>query len=135
MTGSTSPATRARSRGPAGGRAVPGFALWDSDLTMADLAAREPDRPGGRAVLAAGPAPPRRAAYRDEALHLAAAMQFLGYSEVVATLWSIADSPAPRVADLFYQAIAADSTPPMLCGKRCSRCGSSRSTPSSGSTR
>jgi hypothetical protein len=27
--------------------------------------------------------------------------------DVVATMWSIADSPAPRVADLFYEDLAA----------------------------
>jgi hypothetical protein len=29
-------------------------------------------------------------------------MQFLGYRHVIATMWTIADPPAPRVADIFY---------------------------------
>jgi CHAT domain len=32
----------------------------------------------------------------DEAIHLAAAMQFVGYRHVIATLWTIDDSQAPR---------------------------------------
>jgi CHAT domain-containing protein len=41
----------------------------------------------------------------DEAIHLAAAMQFLGYQHVIATIWTIFDSPAPAVAEIFYSAL------------------------------
>jgi CHAT domain-containing protein len=44
----------------------------------------------------------------DEAIHLAAAMQLLGYRHVIATLWSIYDSPAPDIADAVY-AILTDT--------------------------
>jgi len=38
-------------------------------------------------------------------------MQFLGYRHVIATMWSIADSPAPHVADAVYAELATDGTP------------------------
>lgn len=47
----------------------------------------------------------------DEAIHLAAAMQFLGYRNMIATMWTIADPPAPDVADTIYTALAQDGTP------------------------
>jgi hypothetical protein len=40
--------------------------------------------------------------YVDESIHLAAAMQFLGYRNVIGTMWNIADSPAPHVSDAVY---------------------------------
>lgn len=47
----------------------------------------------------------------DEAIHLAAAVQMLGYRNVIATLWSIYDSPTPDVADGVYGALTAAGTP------------------------
>jgi CHAT domain-containing protein len=38
-------------------------------------------------------------------------MQFLGYRHVIATLWSIADSAAPRIADTVYTALSQDGKP------------------------
>jgi CHAT domain-containing protein len=38
----------------------------------------------------------------DEALHIAAALQYLGYRHVLATMWNIADTPAPLIADDVY---------------------------------
>ena len=38
----------------------------------------------------------------DEAIHVGAAMQFLGHRHIIATLWTIADSSAPQVADMVY---------------------------------
>jgi CHAT domain-containing protein len=82
-----------------------GFTLWDRDLTVVDLA-EQPERPGGLAFLSACQTASAHSEHRDEALHLAGAMQFLGYSHVIATMWSIADSPAPRIAEHFYQTLA-----------------------------
>ena len=48
----------------------------------------------------------------DEAIHLAAAMQFLGYRHVIATMWTIADSPAPDVADRVYTALTKGGPDP-----------------------
>lgn len=47
----------------------------------------------------------------DEAIHLAAAIQLLGYRHVIATLWSIYDSPAPDIADTVYAALTATGRP------------------------
>ncbi|KAJ7114067.1 CHAT domain-containing protein [Mycena epipterygia] len=54
----------------------------------------------------------------DEAMHLAATLLFAGFSGVVATMWSIADSDGPKVADIFYEHLFKDcdatSQPPVL---------------------
>jgi CHAT domain-containing protein len=38
----------------------------------------------------------------DEAIHLAAALQFCGFRSVVGTLWAMADVDGPDVAEDFY---------------------------------
>ena len=38
----------------------------------------------------------------DEHLHLAAALQLIGYRHVLATLWTVSDRAAPVVADIVY---------------------------------
>lgn len=43
----------------------------------------------------------------EEAVHLAAGMLAAGYRGVIATMWSIRDEYAPRVADLFYKELLA----------------------------
>lgn len=47
----------------------------------------------------------------DEAIHLAGAMQFLGYRHVIATMWTIADSVAPQVANAVYAELTRDGKP------------------------
>jgi CHAT domain-containing protein len=87
-----------------------GFALWDGTLTITDLAAQAAqDRE--LAFLSACQTAAGSNRLLDEAIHLAAAMQFLGYQHVIATLWTIADSPAPDIADAFYTALTRDGTP------------------------
>ena len=76
-----------------------GFVLWDADLTIADLAA-QPGRRSGLAFLSACQTAAGSDEHPDESLHLAAAMQFIGYSHVVATMWSIKDAPAPLAAEM-----------------------------------
>ena len=39
----------------------------------------------------------------EEAIHLAAGLQFAGFPSVIATMWSICDVDAPKVADCVYQ--------------------------------
>jgi CHAT domain-containing protein len=39
----------------------------------------------------------------DEAIHLAAALQFCGFRSVVGTLWGMADIDGPGVAEDFYR--------------------------------
>ncbi|HLX51467.1 MAG TPA: CHAT domain-containing protein [Streptosporangiaceae bacterium] len=47
----------------------------------------------------------------DEAIHLAAAFQAVGYRHVIASLWGISDPIAPVVADTVYQALCRDGIP------------------------
>jgi CHAT domain-containing protein len=42
---------------------------------------------------------------------LAAAIQFLGYRHIIASMWTIADSPAPYLADTFYNTLTQDGRP------------------------
>ena len=46
------------------------------------------------------------AAY-DEAIHLAAGMQFAGYKSVVGTMWSMGDADGPVVAREFYKHVVS----------------------------
>ena len=55
-----------------------GFALWDGTLTITDLAA-QPTQHRDLAFLSACQTATGSARHLDEAIHLAAAMQFLGY--------------------------------------------------------
>ncbi|KAG8749939.1 hypothetical protein FRC14_000941 [Serendipita sp. 396] len=48
----------------------------------------------------------------DEAVHIAGAMSLAGYRSVVATMWSIEDALAPKVADEFYARILVDGERP-----------------------
>ena len=45
----------------------------------------------------------------DEVIHLASAMQFAGFRSVVGTTWSVADSPATKVASTFYNFMVDES--------------------------
>ncbi|KAK0493953.1 CHAT domain-containing protein [Armillaria luteobubalina] len=47
----------------------------------------------------------------EESVHLAAGMLMAGYRGVVATLWSIRDADAPRVADKVYSQLFEDGKP------------------------
>jgi len=87
-----------------------GFALQDGTLTVADLAAL-PNQQNDLAFLSACETAAGSARHFDEAIHLAAAMQFIGYRNVIATLWTIADLPAPGVADAFYSALRKNGAP------------------------
>jgi len=46
----------------------------------------------------------------DEALHLAAAMQYCGFRSVVGTMWAMADADGPDLAGNFYKLVFADKT-------------------------
>ena len=87
-----------------------GFVLWDGTLTMADVASL----PSGRrdlAFLSACETATGSVRHLDEAIHLAAVLQFLGYRHIIATTWTIADSPAPRVADRVYAGLSQPGGP------------------------
>jgi CHAT domain-containing protein len=86
------------------------FRLADQPLTLADLATV--DLPNADlAYLAACRTAEGHHALRDEALHLAAALQLVGYRHVVAALWSIADAVAPAMAEIFYAGLTANGAP------------------------
>jgi hypothetical protein len=87
-----------------------GFMLFDKTLTIADLAA-QPSRYRDLAFLSACQTAIGSVRHPDEALHLAAALQFLGYRHVIATMWSIADSAAAKVAGSVYAALVRDDEP------------------------
>jgi CHAT domain-containing protein len=77
------------------------FLLEDQPLTLADLVAlhlRDTDL----AYLAACQTATGDLGLLDEALHLAGALQLVGYRHVLATLWSISDTAAPHIADAVY---------------------------------
>jgi hypothetical protein len=81
-----------------------GFALWDGRLSLRDLAGQEM---GTRelAFLSACETATGSMSHLDESLHLAAAMQFLGYRHIIASLWPITDFSAPEIANQFYSAL------------------------------
>ena len=87
-----------------------GFALWDGVLTITDLAA-QPTQQRELAFLSACQTAAGSTRHPDEAIHPAAAMQFIGYRHVIATMWAIADSLAPAVAASVYDAVTRDGRP------------------------
>jgi hypothetical protein len=70
------------------------FLLHDQPLTLADLAALHLPHTD-LAYLSACQTATGDIQLLDEALHLAAALQLVGYRHVLATLWNISDSAAP----------------------------------------
>jgi len=79
-------------------------------LTISDLAAQPTDQ-RDLAFLSACQTASGSLSHLDEAIHLAAAMQFLGYQHVIATMWVIADPPAPMIADAVYTTLAKSGRP------------------------
>lgn len=80
--------------------------LTDGPLTVLDLAAEE--LPAAElAFLSACQTAVGGARLPDEAIHLAAAMQLVGYRHVIATAWSISDAHAPDVAEDAYTELTA----------------------------
>jgi len=77
-------------------------ALWDGALTVADLTEGVSVDRAQLAFLSACQTATGSIRLLDEAIHLAAAAQLLGYRHVLATLWTIEDAPAPRVAETVY---------------------------------
>jgi CHAT domain-containing protein len=81
------------------------FWLYDGPLTLAQLAALHlPD--ADLAYLAACQTATGDVRLVDEALHLAAGLQLVGFRHVLATLWSISDTVAPGMAQAVYSHLA-----------------------------
>jgi CHAT domain-containing protein len=87
-----------------------GFMLCDGSLTIADLASQL-HHVSDLAFLSACETASGSIGQFDEAIHLGAAMQFLGFRHVIATMWSIADWVAPRTADAVYGELTACQQP------------------------
>jgi hypothetical protein len=82
------------------------FALHDGPVTLADLSNLHIHQ-GELAFLSACQTATGSVRLPDEAIHLAAVMQLLGYRHVIATLWTMADVPAPEVANIVYARLTA----------------------------
>jgi CHAT domain-containing protein len=87
-----------------------GFVLHDGVLTVSDLIAQSTQH-HELAFLSACETATGSTRHPDEAIHLAAAMLFLGYRHVIATMWSIGDSEAPKVADTVYTMLTRNGIP------------------------
>jgi tetratricopeptide (TPR) repeat protein len=87
-----------------------GFALWNGNLVISDLAAQSTQH-RDLAFLSACYTAFGGTGPLDEAIHLAAAMQFVGYRHVIAAMWTIADPPAPHVAEVIYSTLCEGGTP------------------------
>ncbi len=77
------------------------FLLHDQPLILADLVTLDLHETE-LAYLAACQTAAGDLRLMDEALHLAGALQLVGYRHVLATLWSISDTTAPNMADITY---------------------------------
>ena len=92
-----------------------GLLLADGLLTIAQLA--ELDLPDGElAVLSACGTAVGSARLLDEAVHVAAAMQVIGYRHVVATLWSVPDAAGTHFAEAFYDCLGDGRTASRITG-------------------
>lgn len=45
----------------------------------------------------------------DEAIHLAAAMQFVGFKSVIATMWAVDYGGADKISSMFYRHMVDES--------------------------
>jgi CHAT domain-containing protein len=78
------------------------LALHDGYLELGQLASKRLSI-GQFAFLSACHAASGLKELPGEALHLAAGLQFAGFPSVIATMWSIRDDDAPKVADHTYR--------------------------------
>jgi tetratricopeptide (TPR) repeat protein len=83
------------------------FHLADGPLRISDLIDRADPGPRELAFLSACQTATGSTRIPDEALHLAAAIQLIGYRHVIATQWSIVDSTAPDIAHSVYEGLAS----------------------------
>ena len=77
------------------------FSLYDGQLTLSKIASKRLSA-GQFAFLSACHAASGLKHLPGEAMHLAAGIQFAGFSSVIATLWRIRDEDAPMVANKTY---------------------------------
>jgi tetratricopeptide (TPR) repeat protein len=77
-----------------------GVWLYDSTLTVADLMTDQ--QHGELAFLSACKSATGGVRAPDEAITLAAALQYVGWRHVIATLWSVWDTAAAEITECFY---------------------------------
>ena len=78
------------------------FMLYDGHLELGEIASKRLST-GQFAFLSACHAASGLNDLPGEAMHLAAGLQFAGFPSVIATMWSICDTDAPRVAKHTYK--------------------------------
>jgi len=85
------------------------FALYDGKITIETLMSKSLHN-AELAVLSACQTAMGDDKLPEESVHLAAAMLAIGYSGVVATMWSIGDQDAPIVAEKLYANLLEEHT-------------------------
>jgi tetratricopeptide (TPR) repeat protein len=84
--------------------------LWDGPLPVREIANLE--LPQARlAYLSACATAFGGTTFLDESIHIASAFQAAGFTHVVATLWTVTDRHAPRLAQDFYRHLGRDGDP------------------------
>src|ERR1700683_4010548 len=78
------------------------FALRDDQLELSQIASKKLSN-GQFAFLSACYAASGLNELPGEAMHLSAGVQFAGFPSIIATMWSICDEDASKVAYHFYQ--------------------------------
>ncbi|OAX35461.1 hypothetical protein K503DRAFT_696998 [Rhizopogon vinicolor AM-OR11-026] len=81
------------------------FAMYDGPLTITDIIGlqRPPLQYPEFAFLSACHTTVGHASSPDEAVHLAAAMQFSGFRSVIGSMWSVDDTVAGQIVSAFYE--------------------------------
>ncbi|KAF8999076.1 hypothetical protein BDQ17DRAFT_1427982 [Cyathus striatus] len=88
----------------------PSLQLEDESLSVAQLLEARVEGKELAFLCACEPAAGDRA-LPDEVIHLGATMLYAGFRGVVGTMWPMADSDGPRVADTFYKHYASGKKP------------------------
>ncbi|KIO23449.1 hypothetical protein M407DRAFT_27056 [Tulasnella calospora MUT 4182] len=78
------------------------FALWDETLSLLDILENH-HNDAQLAVLSACHSAAGDRDTPDEVIHLAAGLQFIGFRNVIGTLWQSYDPDAPEFAKVFYE--------------------------------
>ncbi|QRV93659.1 aromatic di-alanine and TPR containing protein [Ceratobasidium sp. AG-Ba] len=86
------------------------FQLYDGSLYLSDISGQSLEH-ADFAFLSACETATGHHDLPDEAVHLAAGMLILGFSHVIATMWSIKDEDAPIIADHIYADIIPHGVP------------------------
>lgn len=84
------------------------FAMYDGPLTIKRIIQSDMRNPEF-AFLSACRTTEGDEASPDEAIHLAAAMQFAGFRSVIGTMWSVDDEVVGKIASAFYEGLVDDS--------------------------